>query len=415
MPASAPSAPTTASVETPTATPLPPAATSANPTLTATRMPTQPIPTAMPTIVSPTATPPMPTATATQMPTQPIPTAMPTVLNPTVSPLPPTATSPIPTATQMPTEPILTATPTVLSPTATATSAATTQVAIGQASSYERGLIRQQMRDLLDELGGLGDVISAGDRVAIKVNLTGGTKVRPLPGIPAIESYVTHPEVVHALGELVRDAGARELFIVEAVYEWESYELWGYEEVAEALDATLIDLNDTRPYNDFASTPVGAGSFIYPEFTFNHILEDVDVFMSVAKMKNHWNAGVTHSVKNLIGLVPARFYRLGPKDNYRSAFHGQSNETKARLPRVIVDLNRARPIHFALIDGIKTTQGGGRALDQDHDRAGAWRAACRQGPGSHRCRRHGSNGIGPRRRLPHHAFHPLRQSPEPSP
>jgi uncharacterized protein (DUF362 family) len=29
-----------------------------------------------------------------------------------------------------------------------------------------------------------------------------------------------------------------------------------------------------------------------------------------------------------------------------------------RLPRVIVDLLRARPIHFALIDGIKTSEGG---------------------------------------------------------
>ena len=33
--------------------------------------------------------------------------------------------------------------------------------------------------------------------------------MEPLPGVSAIESYVTHPEVVRALGELVRDAGAR--------------------------------------------------------------------------------------------------------------------------------------------------------------------------------------------------------------
>jgi uncharacterized protein (DUF362 family) len=30
----------------------------------------------------------------------------------------------------------------------------------------------------------------------------------------------------------------------------------------------------------------------------------------------------------------------------------------ARLPRVIIDLNRARPVDLALIDGIKTTGGG---------------------------------------------------------
>ena len=234
----------------------------------------------------------------------------------------------------------------------------TPQVAIAQAIDYSRDLIRQQVRDVLDGIGGLGDVIRPGDRVAIKVNLTGGTGVDPLPGVSATESYVTHPEIVRALGELVRDAGAKDIFIVEAVYEWNSYKLWGYEEVAEALDATLIDLNDTSPYDDFSSTPVGADSFIYPDFTFNHILEEVDAFISVPKMKNHWHCGVTHSMKNLIGLVPARSYQLDPQHNHRSAFHGEGDVTKTRLPRVIVDLNRARPIHLALIDGIKTTQGG---------------------------------------------------------
>jgi len=211
---------------------------------------------------------------------------------------------------------------------------------------------------VLDGIGGLGDVIHAGDRVAIKVNLTGGTSARALPGVLAIDSYVTHPEVVRALGELVRDAGAREIYIVEAVYEWASYVLWGYEEVAEALGATLVDLNDTQPYDSYAAATVGEGWHIYPEFTFNHILQDVDAFLSVPKMKCHWSCGVTHSLKNLIGLVPARFYRVSERHNHRSGFHGTEQEMGTRLPRVIVDLNRARPIDLALIDGIKTTEGG---------------------------------------------------------
>ena len=114
-----------------------------------------------------------------------------------------------------------------------------------------------------DAIGGLGDIVSSGDRVAIKVNLTGGTSVQPLRGVSAIESYITHPEVVRALGQLLRDAGARELLIVEAVYEWASYVEWGYVDIADAIGAQLIDLNDTDPYNDFSETAVGEGSFIY--------------------------------------------------------------------------------------------------------------------------------------------------------
>ena len=82
------------------------------------------------------------------------------------------------------------------------------------------------------------------------------------------------------------------------------------------------------------------------------------MFMSVSKMKNHYLGGVTHTMKNLYGLVPYRFYRLNDNDEYRSGFHGTGAETQARLPRIIVDLNRARPVHFSLVDGIKTTQGG---------------------------------------------------------
>ena len=232
------------------------------------------------------------------------------------------------------------------------------RVAIAQANDYDRELVRRRVRDVLDGTGGLRGVVHSGDRVAIKVNLTGGTGIAPLPGVSPIDSYVTHPEVVRALGEYVRDAGASEIWIVEAVWDWASYTQWGYEEVAAAIDATLIDLNDSHPYGDFASTPVGEGWLVYEDFVFNHILEQVDAFISVSKMKCHWSCGVTHSLKNSIGLVPAQFYPLDETHGGRWAFHGTDTEMGARLPRVIADLVRARPIHFALIDGIKTTEGG---------------------------------------------------------
>jgi len=212
------------------------------------------------------------------------------------------------------------------------------------------------MRALLDNLGGLGDIIRPGDRVAIKVNLTGGTGSSWDTDISPTESYVTHPEVVRALGKLVRDAGASELSIVEAVYEWASYTIWGYEDVARDIGATLIDLNTPAPYSDFTTTP--AGGHVYPAFTFNPILENIDTFISVGKMKCHWSCGVTHTMKNLIGLVPAAHYRLSEEHNNRSAFHGVGDEFSQRLPKIIIDLNQARPIHLALIDGIKTTEGG---------------------------------------------------------
>jgi uncharacterized protein (DUF362 family) len=233
-----------------------------------------------------------------------------------------------------------------------------TRVAITQATSYDRQLVRQQVQAMLDGLGGLADMIRPGDRVAIKPNLTGGISAAPLPGVPAVESYVTHPEVVRALGESLRDAGAGQLYVVEAVYEWQSYTAWGYQEVAAGLGATLIDLNTPHPYVGFISAPVGDGWLVYPAYTVNPILQEVDAFVSVAKLKCHWSCGVTLALKNLIGLAPASYYRCSSSHGHRSDFHGCDGDFRTRLPGVVVDLARARPIHLALIDGIKTIEAG---------------------------------------------------------
>jgi uncharacterized protein (DUF362 family) len=252
---------------------------------------------------------------------------------------------------------VSTSTPT-LSPSATPLPSALSRVAIGRAADYDRAGVRRQVQALLDGLGGLGDVVGRGDRVAIKVNLTGGTACEPPPSVSATERFVVHPEVVRAMGELLRDAGAGQLFIVEAVWDPKSYPLWGCEEVAKGLGATLIDLNAPQPYNDFISVPVGADWFIYPEYTINPILREVDVFVSVAKMKCHWSCGITLSMKNLVGLTPMAKYMCKPDDYNRTDLHGCDGNFKARLPRVVVDLNRVRPIHLALIDGIKTVDAG---------------------------------------------------------
>jgi uncharacterized protein (DUF362 family) len=63
-------------------------------------------------------------------------------------------------------------------------------------------------------------------------------------------------------------------------------------------------------------------------------------------------------MKNLVGIVPVSHYRLGGDHWWRSALHGADHETPSRIPRVIVDLNRARPVHLAVIDGIMTGEGG---------------------------------------------------------
>ncbi len=268
--------------------------------------------------------------------------------NPTV--LPSATAIPSPTATPPPTA--------TLDPRATA--------AIGQINVYEVSQLRQKLQDMFQQLGGLSDVIRPGARVIIKPNLTGGTWSDPQLPMSPTELFVTHPAFVQALSELLIDAGAGQIRIAEGLGDETIFQAWGYAEVAARVNAELIDLCKPAPYNDFVTFPVGPGRQIYDVFYMNAVLKEVDVFISCAKMKCHSTTGVTLSLKNLIGLPPIRLYRRDEKDNHRSAFH-ESTEYDLRLPRVVIDLNLARPVHLALVDGIKTVEGGAGSWDKGYN------------------------------------------------
>jgi uncharacterized protein (DUF362 family) len=200
----------------------------------------------------------------------------------------------------------------------------------------------------------------------IKPNLTGGTwSDSQLPASPT-ELFVTHPAVVQALSELLIDAGAGQIRIVEGLGDEAIFQTWGYTEAASRLNAELIDLCKPAPYGDFVMFPVGPGRQIYDVFYMNGVLKEVDVFISLAKMKCHSTTGVTLSLKNLIGLPPINLYRRDEKQNHRSAFH-ESTEYDRRLPRVVIDLNLARPVHLALVDGIKTVEAGAGSWDTGYN------------------------------------------------
>ena len=234
---------------------------------------------------------------------------------------------------------------------------AMSRVATADVTSYDRDMLRQNMESLFNAIGGVTD-IAGGRTVGLKVNLTGGSwNANTNP--PAVELFWTHPEVVRAAGELLKDAGASKMYIVEAIYDWKSYNGYGFRDVANYLGATLIDLNATDPYTEHIERPVGDGWLIYENFTQNAILNDIDCMVSFPKAKQHVGAGVTHSMKNLVGSVPLGIY--GPGQSSRQLFHQHreiDGNTSSNLRRIVIDLNQATKIHLAVTDAIKTMMGG---------------------------------------------------------
>jgi uncharacterized protein (DUF362 family) len=225
---------------------------------------------------------------------------------------------------------------------------------------YDDKSLKRQVQNLLEHALPDAARIKSGSRVVIKVNMAGqfGAALDLLrsTGLSPVETYWTHPRAVRAFAELVRDAGAREVVIVEALYDQPTYLYFGFEQIVKRLGARFVDLNFPAPYADFVDVPAGPKAHIYPSFKLNPILIENDLFVSFAKLKRHHLAGLSLTLKNLIGIMPVRFYRRNESENNRSTIHHLPDGANA-VSRVILDLVMARPIDLGLIDGVLTTLG----------------------------------------------------------
>lgn len=237
------------------------------------------------------------------------------------------------------------------------------KVAATHADNYEQTFIRQRIEHLFESLGGISDVVKPGDKVGIKINLTGGSSWANhanLQGVDVRECLWTHPEVLRAVGELIIDSGVsgNDIYIFEALWDSASFNNYGYKTVQDHLGAQMVNLNNSQPYAEFITKNVVGEPYFYNSFIMNQVLDEIDVIISIAKMKHHVNAGVTNSMKNLVGTVPLQHYQMPTQQGTRSKLHIEGGDVGYHLPRSICDLNMALPVHLSVIDGVKNAQGG---------------------------------------------------------
>ncbi len=280
-----------------------------------------------------------------------------------------------------------------LSPIAsTARDAPSLPVAIGRCQSYASDRLFGVLSGALDQIGGIRSLV-AGKTVAVKLNLTGGPRWK-LGGLPAFQTYHVHPQFVAATCAALHRAGAKRITILESGYSTKPLADvmaaggWDIDAINRAGGGN-VRWEDTRhkgSYRNYSRLKVPWGGYVYPAFDVNAAYEKNDVFVSIGKLKDHANAGVTMSVKNLFGMAPTSIYG----DNYDGAgraqvdeqttsargdtFHkgkrmppggapqevalNSSRQWSHRVPRVTADLFGARIPDLCLVDGIETNRGG---------------------------------------------------------
>jgi len=262
-------------------------------------------------------------------------------------------------------------------------------VAIAKCATYSNDEVLSNMKTMFDQLGGLGKLVR-NKTVTVKINMTGAPGQR-FQGRALGSTHYTHPQVIMAAAYLMGEAGATRIRFVESGWALsgplEDYLLdsgWNVKQIAaSAKNVEFENTNNLGKGKQYARFKVPGQPYIFPDYDLNHAYHDTDVFVSIAKLKNHATCGVTLSMKNCFGITPASIYgddagvdapNEKPNSGRVTAMHGgkrapsksapaeldphSSRDAGYRMPRIVAELNLARPVDLAIVDGVQTVAGG---------------------------------------------------------
>jgi uncharacterized protein (DUF362 family) len=268
------------------------------------------------------------------------------------------------------------------------TAAPAAPVAIAKCGSYDEDLTAK-LDSMFDQLGGIERLVR-GKTVAVKVNMTGSPGQRVQGKAPALTHY-THPKLLGAAAYLMGRGGATRVRFVESSWatagpleETMLDSGWSVRSLQSA--ASVVEFENTNALGKgkkYSRITVPGDAYMYPAYDLNHAYEDTDVYVSMAKLKNHATCGITLSCKNVFGTIPASIYgddageaepnesptsgrlkvghegvRQPSKSAPQELHFGENHDPGFRVPHIVADLVAARPIHLSIIDGVQTIAGG---------------------------------------------------------
>jgi uncharacterized protein (DUF362 family) len=131
------------------------------------------------------------------------------------------------------------------------------------------------------------------------------------------------------------------------------FDLLGYGRLCSEYGVGLVDLNEA-PVTKLTNTRCRLFPEIYlPEIVFTHYI------VSVPVLKVHSLAGMTGTLKNMVGLAPPAYYRRGSGGWKKSFFHTDVHQA-------IRELNSYRTPDLSLVDasvGLADFHLGGRRCE----------------------------------------------------
>jgi uncharacterized protein (DUF362 family) len=196
--------------------------------------------------------------------------------------------------------------------------------------------VRKMMGELFSLIGPAPKLIPRGSRVLIKPNLTAEENLWE-------RGILTGPVFMQALVEEVQKARPEEVIIAEAIAiglnTKKAFAANGYEEIARATGARLLDLYD----GEFEEIKTPAGGLLKSVRVSREVLR-ADFFINAPVLKTHFASTLSAAMKNLKGTTTydekKRFHYLG-------------------LNKAFTELNVVLKPHLNVVDGLIAMEGDG--------------------------------------------------------
>lgn len=219
------------------------------------------------------------------------------------------------------------------------------RVSIVKCEDYTPSNVLRAVKEAVDLLGGIEQLVSPGQRVLIKPNL-----LSPKPPEAAV---CTHPAVVESIAGLAMGAGGTCLLGDCPSISGDSpqgYErlldVTGMADVIRRTGIGAVRLDDTCEEREIP------GAKVYRRMPVSGALGEVDTIINVPKFKTHELTLLTGAVKNLFGCVPGR---------RKIQFHLQAGCNPEMFAQILVDLLRTVRPALSIMDGVVGMDGQGPA------------------------------------------------------
>lgn len=208
-------------------------------------------------------------------------------------------------------------------------------VSLTRASSYEYDYLRDQLRQIVEPMGGMAAFVKPGDRVLLKPNLL--TSSRPK------KDCTTRMELAYCVAQLVQEVGGKP-FLGDSPAFGSARGVAianGYGPLLDELGVPVVEFSGQR--------------YTTNSKEFNHLLLSkeamgADVVINLPKVKSHVQLTLTLGVKNLFGCVPGKM---------KAWWHMEAGKDRLQFGTMLVETARAIAPSLTIADGIIGHEGNG--------------------------------------------------------